>query len=64
MRHPIDIVILIVLFGLLGLFMHALTYGAAKARPGAQVQRRAPISDLDRPGTRFDLLFHEPELVR
>ena len=64
MRHPIDAVILIVLFALLAAFMHAHTYGSAKARPGAQAQRRAPLSDLDRPGTRFDLLFREPELLR
>jgi hypothetical protein len=57
-------VILIALFALLAALMHAHTYGSAKARPGAQVQRRAPIGDLDRPGTRFDLIFREPELVR
>lgn len=64
MRHPIDAVILLVLFALLAAFMHAYTYGSANARPGAQAPRRAPMSDPDRPGTKFDLLFREPELVR
>jgi hypothetical protein len=65
MRHPVDALILLVLFALLAAFMHAnTTVGAPKAKPGDQPLRRAPISDLDRPGTRFDLLFREPELVR
>ena len=64
MRHPIDAIILIVLFALLAALMHAHTYGSAKARAGQPAQHRAPLSDLDRPETRFDLLFREPDILR
>jgi hypothetical protein len=65
MRHPVDALILLALFALLAAFMHAnTTVGAPKARLRDHPLRHAPISDLDRPGTRFDLLFREPELVR
>ena len=64
MRHAIDAIILIVLFALFAALMHAHTYGSAKARTGQPAQHRAPLGDLDRPGTRFDLFFREPELLR
>ena len=64
MRHPIDALTLLVLFALLAILMGAHAVGTAKTGPHEQVQRRAPIGDLDRLGTRFDLLFREPELLR
>jgi hypothetical protein len=65
MRHPIDALILLVLFALLAIFVHAqTTVGSAKSISEDQGLRRAPISDLGRPGTRFDLLFGERELLR
>jgi hypothetical protein len=65
MRHPVDVVILLVLFALLAVFMHAnTTVSAPKAKPVEYGLRHAPISELDRPQTRYDLLFREPDLVR
>jgi len=65
-RHPVDALIILVLLALLAAFLQARTMSeTAAARPSANsdaVHHQAPA--LDRPLTKFDLLFSEPELAR
>jgi hypothetical protein len=63
MRRIVDVVVLLAPIALLAAFVRGYApTEAAPARPAGIVHGPMPI--LDRPMTRFDLLFGEPELAR
>ena len=65
MRHPIDALILLVLFALLAVFMHAqTTVSSARSMREDEGLRHGTMSDPQGARTKFDLLFSEPEFLR
>jgi hypothetical protein len=65
MRRCLDALIVLSLFILAAFFVHAhARLGIATAKPTGHALRRSPMGEVERPMTRFDLRFREPELAR
>jgi len=65
MRRLVNTLVLLALFALLALFVHAHTrLGTVRAKPAHDAPSYARSASPDRPMTKFDLLFGAPEFAR